>query len=226
MKSPSIVGLFLLCASGKAWRRPEDSDMRETEKFGSSVEFGNSAEFSPTSPTSRPPPSPPPTTASPRVVFPTKRVRKLYREQDRNSRTSSWSSWSQNPGHSTTDRRKSTGRSRNSVEDSNVRTSSWSSWSPSLGDSPTVRRQLTGRPRNSAEDRNIRMSSWSSWSQKPGHSTTVRRPSTGRSRSPVEGIVVFPCQEAAMRCEYRPRDTDYPYRCKWTQLPQTPAKTS
>ena len=188
--------------------------MRETGKLGSSAEFGNSVEFSPTSPTSRPPPPPPPATAtgSPRVVFPTKRVR------TRNIQTSSWSSWSLSPGHGTTDQRE--GRSRSPAEDSNVRTSSWSSWS--LGDSPTVRRQSTGRTRNSVDNRNSGTSSWSSWSQNPGRRTTIRRPSTGRSSSPVEGIVVFPCKEAAMRCEYRPRDVDYPYRCKWTQLPQTP----
>ena len=146
MKTQKITCLLLIFTSVHARRRSERSE------FGSSVEFGNSVEFSPTSPTSPPPPPPSATTASPGVVFPTKRVRTLYREQDRNIRTSSWSSWSQNPGRS----------------------------------------------------------------------TTVRRPSTGRSRSPVERIVVFPCQEAAMRCEYRPRDVDYPYRCKWTQLPQTP----
>ena len=149
MKTQKITCLLLIFTSVNARRILERSQFGNSVEIGNRNELGNSLEFSPTSPTSPRPPPPPPATTIPREVFPTKRVRTIYREQDRN----------------------------------------------------------------------IQTSSWSSWSQKPGHSTTVRRPSTGRSRSPVEGIVVFPCQEAAMRCEYRPRDVDYPYRCKWTQLP-------
>ena len=93
----------------------------------------------------------------------------------------------------------------------------------------TVRPARRTRRRQGEQDRSIRTSSWSSWRRTTAAdrssvrfpSTTLRRPAPTRERTDdqVKSIVVFPClQDAALRCEYRPQDGEYPYRCKWTAL--------
>ena len=83
-------------------------------------------------------------------------------------------------------------------------------------------------------------SQWSSWSTKHSREEGRKRPRDSRpsrtpnsvefdkdsmSRRPTRywphadrAIVVFPCQEAAMKCEFVKEDTEHPYHCTWTTL--------
>jgi hypothetical protein len=94
----------------------------------------------------------------------------------------------------------------------------------------TRRRGYEGQPRMGSS------SMWTEWSRRPGTRTVGgskprRRTKTEaptriteaprRSGGP-ESILVFPCDEVAMRCEHWPGDGDYPLRCSWARLAEEP----
>lgn len=88
------------------------------------------------------------------------------------------------------------------------RTSQWSSWSTIPSREQGRKRARDGRPARTPDS--------AEFDKDP------LKPESNRPRKfwphADKAIVVFPCQEAAMKCEFVKEDTEHPYHCKWTTL--------